>query len=89
MAVEEIGADALGERIEAGHPASLLDVRESHERSFCAIDAPGLHVPMNEVPEHLAEIAATVPPRAHAVLVLDAPVGIVATAWWCPRTSPC
>lgn len=48
------------QRLDNGDKMVLLDVRETPERSFCAIDG-SLHIPMAEVPVRLAELNADEP----------------------------
>jgi rhodanese-related sulfurtransferase len=53
-AVHEIAPRVLRERIQSGEQLTLVDVREPHERSLCAIAVPGsvsdLFIPMREIP---------------------------------------
>lgn len=53
----EITVGELAKRLKAGEPTFLLDVREDWEREIAKL--PGdVHVPMNEIPARLGEIAA-------------------------------
>ncbi len=53
----EVTVYELAERIRKGTPVQLVDVREDWEREIAVI--PGsLHIPMNSVPERLAELKA-------------------------------
>jgi rhodanese-related sulfurtransferase len=54
----EITAQDLADRISAGKPVLIVDVREDWEREIGRI--PGdVHIPMNEVPQRLAELRAS------------------------------
>jgi rhodanese-related sulfurtransferase len=56
--VEEIEPVELAELLKGPEPAVvLLDVRESDERETARIE-PSLHIPMDQVPDRLAEIPA-------------------------------
>ena len=63
-AVGEISAFALRDRLAAGSPLALLDVREPDERAYCAIAAPpgaavvDLHCPMRQIPDRLDALRA-------------------------------
>jgi rhodanese-related sulfurtransferase len=48
----EITATELAERLRAGRPTRLVDVREDWERGIAALRGD-VHVPMNEVPGRL------------------------------------
>ena len=53
----EIGAQELAEKIRAGKPLQIVDVREDWEREICRI--PGdVHIPMNSIPQRAAEVRA-------------------------------
>jgi rhodanese-related sulfurtransferase len=56
-AVPELAPRLLRQRLEAGEAMTLLDVRETHERSLCAIDVPptasDLFLPMREIPTQI------------------------------------
>lgn len=56
----ELPAPAVADRLRAGAPLTLLDVREPPERALAAIPAPphvvDLFIPMGEIPSHLNEI---------------------------------
>ncbi|MDG3004194.1 rhodanese-like domain-containing protein [Paludisphaera mucosa] len=58
--IVELTARTLRERLDAGEPITLLDVRETHERAFAAIAAPAsagdLFIPMRTVPARLDAI---------------------------------
>ena len=75
----------MRERLEAGEPLTLLDVREPRERSFCAITVPAtagdLHIPMREVPARLGELQAA---AARGLLVVYCHHGVrsLAVAQW-------
>ncbi|WP_337175546.1 rhodanese-like domain-containing protein [Paludisphaera sp.] len=61
--IVELDPKALRDRLDAGEPITLLDVREPDERSFAAIPAPAdadrdLFIPMREVPGRLDPIRA-------------------------------
>jgi rhodanese-related sulfurtransferase len=56
----EIDAAALDELRRAGEPHTVLDVREAWEVTICALEG-SLAIPMNEIPERLAEIPADSP----------------------------
>jgi rhodanese-related sulfurtransferase len=54
--VEELTASELAKRLQAPQNGIvLLDVREPFERDMAVIQ-PSLHIPMNEVPDRLAEV---------------------------------
>ena len=59
--VRELSPDEVAQRLRSD-PAEvvLLDVRESYERALAAI-APSLHIPMQEVPDRLADLPRTRP----------------------------
>lgn len=46
----------VNDRLEAGKDFCLLDVREDFERQICAIPGDHLHIPMNTIPDRLAEL---------------------------------
>jgi len=56
----ELTAPAVADRLRAGDPITLLDVREPAERAFAAIPAPSssgdLFIPMGEAPSRIDEI---------------------------------
>lgn len=56
-AVPELPPALLRKRLEAGEALTLLDVREPHERSLCAITVPptasDLFIPMREIPTQI------------------------------------
>ena len=45
----------LKQMIDGGEDFQLIDVRESHEYEICNIK--GLLIPMNDVPDHISDIA--------------------------------
>lgn len=58
--VQEIAPEELKAEIDAGRAPRMLDVREGWELGISSL--PGtLHIPMNEVPERLAELDASQP----------------------------
>ena len=58
--VSEITPEELKAEIDAGRAPRVLDVREAWELGICSL--PGtLHMPMNEVPDRLAELDASQP----------------------------
>jgi rhodanese-related sulfurtransferase len=62
---DEITAQDLAERVRRGDRLRIVDVREDWEREIGRI--PGdVHVPMNEVPQRLAELRA---PDGGAVVI--------------------
>jgi len=56
----ELTAPAVADRLRAGEPITLLDVREPAERAFAAIPVPpsaaDLFIPMADVPSRTPEI---------------------------------
>ena len=58
--IAELAPTALRDRLAAGEPITLLDVREPDERAFAAISAPAtagdLFIPMREIPGRLDAI---------------------------------
>ncbi len=62
MDVGRVEPPALKIRLESGERLTLLDVREDDERDYCSIAPPpsvdDLHIPMNQVPARLGEIAS-------------------------------
>lgn len=61
---EELEPATVARRLkEAPNSVVLLDVREPYEREIASIE-PSLHIPMNDVPQRLAEI-----PRDRQVVV--------------------
>ena len=58
--VAEISPRDLRDRLEAGEPITLLDVREPDERAFATIPAPApagdLYIPMRDVPGRQDEV---------------------------------
>lgn len=62
--VSQLSAGDLKGRLDRGESVVVLDVREDHERAFCAIptppDAIDLHIPMGQVPARLEELRAEV-----------------------------
>lgn len=83
--IPQVTAPALRDRIEAGEPIVLLDVREDVERGLCAIPAAGaadLHVPLGQLVDRLSEIqAATGPDRALVVYCHLGQRSQLAAAW--------
>jgi rhodanese-related sulfurtransferase len=81
----EITPQALRERIDGGDSLTLLDVRESAERAFCAIRVPptafDLYIRMREVPIHLDEIRAALA-RGPVVVYCHHGVRSMAVAEW-------
>jgi len=64
MSVVQILPQELKRRLDAGEPLQLLDVREPWEVAIASV--PGsLHIPMNAIPERLAELK-----REQALVVL-------------------
>ena len=55
MAVTQISATALNDRIQNKAPLFLLDVREANEFQFANIENSVL-IPLNQIPERLAEL---------------------------------
>ena len=62
--VSQLSASALKDRLDRGVAVVVLDVREDHERDFCAIPTPpnatDLHIPMGQIPARLDELRAEV-----------------------------
>ena len=62
LTIPQIFPLALKRRLDTGAPIAILDVREDHERAFCALPLPptatDLHVPMNQVPAQLDALRA-------------------------------
>ncbi len=60
--VTQLSASGLKSRLDRGEAVVVLDVREDHERDFCAIPTPpsttDLHIPMGQVQASLQEIRA-------------------------------
>lgn len=58
--IVELAPTALRDRLAAGEPITLLDVREPDERAFAAIHTPAtawdLFIPMREIPGRLDAI---------------------------------
>ncbi len=54
LALEVAPAD-VKRRLDAGEPLRLIDVREPFERQIASIE-PSRLIPMNTVPQHLAEL---------------------------------
>ena len=52
--VAQLSASDLKGRLDRGEAVAVLDVREDHERAFCAIPTPpnalDLHIPMGQIP---------------------------------------
>ena len=61
--METITAEELAKALKAENPPFVLDVREPHEYEICHLKE-ARHIPMNEVPDHLATI-----PREGKVVV--------------------
>ena len=58
--VQELTPEALKAQWDAGEKPQVLDVREAWELEISSL--PGVrHIPMNEVPERLAELDASQP----------------------------
>ena len=58
--VDEIAPEQLKAEFDAGRDPQVVDVREAWELGICSL--PGtLHMPMNEVPDRLAELDASQP----------------------------
>ena len=60
----EITVQELANRISAGAPVLIVDVREDWEREIGAI-AGDVHIPMNEVPQRIAEFKGDVVVYCH------------------------
>jgi rhodanese-related sulfurtransferase len=60
----DIDVQALSEARSGGVAHTLLDVREPDEVAICAV-ADSLFIPMQQVPQHLAEL-----PREHPLVVM-------------------
>jgi len=62
--VSPLSASDLKSRLDRGDTVVVLDVREDHERDFCAIPTPpnttDLHIPMGQIPARLDELRAEV-----------------------------
>ncbi len=62
--VSQLSASDLKGRLDRGDTVVVLDVREDHERDFCAIPTPpnatDLHIPMGQIPARLDELRAEV-----------------------------
>ncbi|MBV8230429.1 MAG: rhodanese [Planctomycetaceae bacterium] len=60
--VDRMAVAELKQRLDRGEPLTVLDVREDHERAFCAIPLPvtaaDLHIPMAQVPAQLDVLRA-------------------------------
>lgn len=68
---QEIAPQELADRVRAGKPVLIVDVREDWEREICRI--PGdVHIPMNTIPGRIAEFAA--PPGGEVVIYCHAGV---------------
>src|SRR5437763_7522578 len=53
----EITVQELAQKLTAGEPVHLLDVRQPDEHAFAALPASQL-IPLNELPRRLAEISS-------------------------------
>jgi len=75
----------LRDRLGAGEPLALLDVREDDERAYAAIaPAPGvvdLHVPLGEVATRLDEVEDAARGRSLVVYCHHGQRSMVAAAW--------
>jgi rhodanese-related sulfurtransferase len=58
ITIPELSVDELQQALSGEHPPLLLDVREPYEWRQGHI-SQALHIPMNEVPQRLAELPAT------------------------------
>jgi rhodanese-related sulfurtransferase len=60
--VPQLSASDLKRRLDRGEAVVVLDVREDHERDYCAIPTPpgvtDLHIPMGQVQESLERLRA-------------------------------
>jgi rhodanese-related sulfurtransferase len=60
--VDRMAVAELKQRLDRGESLTVLDVREDHERAFCAIPLPAtaadLHIPMAHVPAQLNALRA-------------------------------
>ncbi|MGC8644508.1 MAG: rhodanese-like domain-containing protein [Isosphaeraceae bacterium] len=58
--MSELAPEDLRTRLEAGEPLTLLDVREPHERSYCAIAVPptagDLFIPLRTIPNQVGVV---------------------------------
>ena len=61
--MQEKTVTELKQMIDSGVNFQLIDVREPHEFEICNLN--GKLIPMNEVPEHIDEIAKDVPVVIH------------------------
>jgi len=61
----EISASEVKERLEAGHPLALIDVREDSEYAICRIGGAEL-ISMRSIPQHLPSLRSRAA-RAHLV----------------------
>ncbi len=66
--VPEVTATALMQELSTGQPLLLLDCREKFERAQRHI-AHDLHIPMNEIPQRLDELAEASQNKQKAIVV--------------------
>lgn len=89
--IPDLPPQSLRQRLDAGEPLTLLDVREPRERVFCAIAAPptaaDLHIPMREVPARLDDIQAALA-RGPLVVYCHHGVRSMAVAEWLADRQP-
>jgi len=82
----EITPRELADRLAAGERIVVLDVREPHERGYCAMGVPAtavdLFVPMNSVPGRLAEVRGAAPEGTAIVVYCHHGVRSAAVAEW-------
>lgn len=57
MSVTELPASTLKQRLEAGEPLLVLDVREPWEYAIAHLEG-SLNIPLNEIPRRLKELDA-------------------------------
>jgi len=87
--VASMNVHDLGDRLGTGGPMAVLDVREDHERAYCAIALPpgvvDLHIPMGEVAARLDEIATAAAGRPLVVYCHHGQRSMVAATWLARR----
>ncbi|CAN5672311.1 rhodanese-like domain-containing protein [soil metagenome] len=78
----------LKRRLDAGESLAVLDVREPFERDYGALALPGsaidLHIPLDQIPEHLEDLRQAVNGRP-LVVYCHHGVRSLAVAQWLHR----
>ncbi len=89
--VADLPARALRQRLAAGEPLTLLDVREPSETAYCAIHVPAtarlMNIPMREVPARLGEVLEALGQGPLVVYCHHGVRSLAVAEWLCERKA--